>query len=360
ALGWAASAVWATALAGSFGLRAFTAVPERGSEYRAVLPAVGDDPIGFLDSFAGTLRASPEAFPIHVRAHPPLPVLLFWAVRQVGLSGPYWAAAVIIAVGTAAVPAIMITARSLAGEDTARRAFPHLTLAPALVFVAVSSDALFLGISAWGVALLALAVCQQSAARAAGLGVASGLAWGALPYLSYGLLPLGALAVAVLLARPAGSRVAAAARLPILGAAALAAMLAAAMVAVAFTAAGFWWFDGLAATHQAWAAGEGSDRPYVYFLVASLATLALLVGPGGAAGLARLREPRLWSLVGAALLGILALDLSGFTRGEVERIWLPFAFWVVLAAAALRPVRLWLGAQVATGLVVEAVVWSAW
>ncbi|MGH3344541.1 MAG: hypothetical protein ACRDPK_17060, partial [Carbonactinosporaceae bacterium] len=350
------SAAWATALAAPGGSHAFASTPERGSEYRSALPAVGDDPLGFLGSFAETLQSDPASFPIHVRGHPPLPVLLFWALEQVGLSGPYWAAAVMIAAGAAAVPAIMITARLLAGEAAARRAFPYLTLAPALVFVAVSADALFLGITSWAVALLALAVGQQRVGRAAALGAASGLAWGALPYLSYGLLPLGALAVTVLLARPVGIRVAAAARLSALGAAAL----AAALVAVAFTAAGFWWFDGLAATHQAWVAGRGSDRPYAYFLVASLATLALLVGPAGAAGLARLRDTRLWRLVGAALLGVLALDVSGFTRGEVERIWLPFAFWVVIAAAALHPQRHWLGAQVATGLILEAVVWSAW
>ena len=40
-------------------------------------------------------------------------------------------------------------------------------------------------------------------------------------------------------------------------------------------------------------------------------------------------------LPGAALLAILAADLSGYSKAEVERIWLPFAVWLLAGASDL-------------------------
>ena len=57
---------------------------------------------------------------------------------------------------------------------------------------------------------------------------------------------------------------------------------------------------------------------------------------------------------------------SGMSKGEVERIWLPFVPWAVLATAALsvgRPsarLRPWLGLQAACALVVAVSIWSQW
>lgn len=168
---------------------------------------------------------------------------------------------------------------------------------------------------------------------------------GAVPYLNYGLLPAGALVVAVLLLRPS--------RPALLGAVA-----GAAFVVALFTAGGFWWFDGVEATHARWAAGSGSDRPYDYVLWANLALFAVITGPAAAVGLARLRDRRTWLLVGATLVAVVVLDLSGVTRGEVERIWLPFASWVMLACAGLS--RGWLAPQVMVALVVQATVGLMW
>jgi hypothetical protein len=39
----------------------------------------------------------------------------------------------------------------------------------------------------------------------------------------------------------------------------------------------------------------------------------------------RLRDRQLWLLVGAALTAVLLADVSGLSKAEVERIWLPFA-----------------------------------
>jgi hypothetical protein len=143
--------------------------------------------------------------------------------------------------------------------------------------------------------------------------------------------------------------------------AALAALGGAAAVTLAFAAAGFLWPAGVAATHAQWAADPGAARPYLYFLVANLAVLALLTGPAavGLTRAGRVVSPGITLLVAAALAAVLALDLSGITRGEVERIWLPFAAWITLAAA-LAPTRRLLALQAITGLLLQALVLSPW
>ena len=71
-------------------------------------------------------------------------------------------------------------------------------------------------------------------------------------------------------------------------------------------------------------------------------------GPATVAGIVGLRDRRVWMLVGGAVLGALLADLSGFSKGEVERIWLPLVPFLVVGTAGLRgdvPRRAWLGAQ---------------
>lgn len=371
ALSWLGSAGWAVALAMPDGLARQLTTP---TEYLAGLPAMGDDPLGWLRGFTRDL----QLYPTHVKGHPPLPMLILWATDRVGLHGASWAAALVIAVGSSAAAAIAVTVRLLSGEDTARRAVPFLVLAPTALWVATSMDALFLGVAAWGVALVACgatAIGRATRAREGGpLGPAAlastftgGVLLGSLPYLSYGLLPVFALPLAVLvLARPPR---------PVLVALAAGCLV----VPVAFTIAGFSWWEGVLGTHAAWAAGGGAQRSYAYFFLGDLAVLALLVGPATAQALpsalgraaAALRDTpggvsgtdprRLGWLAAAALAGVLALALSGVTRGEVERIWIPYAAWLTTAAAMHRaPARGPLLAQAVTALVVEALVRSPW
>ncbi|MEV6981711.1 hypothetical protein AB0M95_10700 [Sphaerisporangium sp. NPDC051017] len=338
-------------------------------EYLAVLPAVGHDPLGWLATFTQRL---PE-YPTHVRGHPPLSVLVVWASAAVGLDGPLRAAILVVLVGCSATVAIGLTVRRLAGEEAARRALPYLALTPVSVWIATTMDAFFAGVGAWGVALLLLG--RGTAARtwfAAGAGVLLG----ALPYLSYGLVPYLVIPVTVALL----------VRLP--RSALLAALAGAAAVTGVFAAAGFSWLAGVAATHAEWAADPGAARPYLYFLVANLAVLALITGPATTAGLVRAarelttgrlaavppgrtplhaavvvteaaRRHGTAAVVAAALVAVLALDVSGVTRGEVERIWVPFAVWIGLAAAYAQGRRM-LAAQVVTGLLLQGLVASPW
>ncbi|MWK39754.1 hypothetical protein GEV43_41075 [Actinomadura sp. J1-007] len=176
------------------------------------------------------------------------------------------------------------------------------------------------------------------------------------------MLPFGAVPLAVLLmARPRWRTLAL-----------LACGLA--VVPAAFTLTGFWWPDGVRATLDTYLVSRGSaQRSYAYFLFGDLAVLGLLTGPAVAHALPDLLRtlrrgarapsaiPAGTLLAAAALLGTLVLDASGVTRGEVERIWIPYAMWIVVAAAPHRPpARTWLAAQALTALAVQALVLSEW
>ena len=138
-------------------------------------------------------------------------------------------------------------------------------------------------------------------------------------------------------------------------------------VLAAAAAAGFSWFDGLAATRAAYWSGVGAERPGRYLtLVGNPGALALATGPAVAAGLAPApvggpRRARAWRpalLPAAAAAAVLVADVSQLSRGEVERIWLPFVPWLALAAPGSR--RGWLAAQVAVALALQACLASPW
>jgi hypothetical protein len=133
------------------------------------------------------------------------------------------------------------------------------------------------------------------------------------------------------------------------------------VVPALLTAGGFWWFDGAAATHRAWQLGKGDDRPYLYSFLADFAILAVLVGP--ATAVAAARRPRMvpGTLAAASLISLFALAVAGITRLEVERIWLPFAPWLVVVTSAL-PARCrgWLLTNAACAVVFQTLVYDVW
>ncbi|MFI0448544.1 hypothetical protein [Actinomadura sp. 6N118] len=351
---WLATLAWTVVLALSDGFDHIAKPLDAPTEYPAGLDAVRADPAGWLHTFTDRLNG----YPTHIRGHPPLPTLVFWALDAVGLRGTTWAAVVIIVVGTSAIVAVAMTVRLLAGEELARRTLPFLVMAPLVLWIATAMDAFFLGVGAWGTVLVAFAAKRNRALAALG----GGLLLGSLPYLSYGLLPLFAVPAAVLIAARPSARVA------------VVLLCGCAIVPVAFTMGGFWWPDGVAATFETYRVSRGSAmRSYWYFLVADFAVLGLLVGPAvahalpaalapiGRAARDRVLPPLPTLLVGAALLGTIALAVSGVTRGEVERIWVPYAAWIMVAAARhTPPSRGWLAAQAVTALLVQSLVLSEW
>lgn len=290
---------------------------------------------GFLADFVPGIA---HHWATHVAGHPPGAVLTFWLLSRIGLPGAGAAAIFCVLAGALAIPAVLITVRIVADERIARLAAPFLATAPAVIWVAVSADAWFLCVSAWGIAGLAAGTRLTS--------LIGGLLLGAALFLSYGLVLLAPVAIGVVVAQ---RRI----RPLLLG---LPGLIA---VTVAFGIGGFWWWDGVMATKARVASGDAGARPYLYFMVANIAALAIAVGPATVAGIRQLSRP-LALLPATALLGLAIADLAGISRGEVERIWLPFMPWLIVACAGLPGRRWWLAAQLAVGICVQTLVVSLW
>jgi hypothetical protein len=274
------------------------------------------------------------------------------ALDRIGLGGGGWAWIACIGVGSLVAVAVPVALRALGDEAAARAAVPFVVLLPAAVWVGASADGLFAGVAASGMALLAVGLARRRPAAA----VTGGALLGFGCYLSYGLVLMAALALALAVVV---RRVT-----PLLWAG-----VGVAAVATAFTTSGFWWLDGFRALSERYHAGIAADRPYAYWVWANLACLALSAGPAAAAAVRRalvMVRPSIpcgaVALPLAAACSIAAADLSGMSKAEVERIWLPFAVWL-LAGASLLPAgtrRGWLAAQAVTALAVNHLLFTAW
>lgn len=375
-VGYLTAVVWAFALALVDGWRrGFTARLADGHEYPAEVPGVTDIP-AMLDSFAGRIvDGQPDSWTTHVSGHPPGALLFFVVLDRIGLGGSTWAGIICVLAGCSAPIAVAVALRALGAEDRARRALPFLVLAPAAIWIAVSADALFAGVTAWAVALLAVAAGARSAhlagidrppvpgpdspmARRTAIPAASaaGVLFGFGIYLNYGLILMGLLAVAVLL----GARTVR----PLLPA-----VLGALVVVAGFTAAGFWWLDGYHLVVERYYQGIATTRPSGYWWWGNLAATVCAVGLATTAALTRALAPsRLRTLdpaallVAAAVCAVAAADLSGLSKAETERIWLPFDMWL-LAATAFLPrghVRPWLAVQATGALLLVHLLLTNW
>jgi hypothetical protein len=228
-------------------------------------------------------------------------------------------------------------------------------LAPAAIWVAVSADGVFAAVAAWGLACVATATRSSSRSALWGWGLGGGLLLGSCLLLSYGLLLLAPLVLAVFVAgrswRPFPA-VALGSVIPVL----------------VFALLGFRLWAAYPVLNDRYWAGIAADRPQSYWIWADLAALTISAGPVLGAGLgsllaARHESPRVVRLfVGAAALAIVAADLSRMSKAEVERIWLPFVPWLLLATACL-PTR-WrrpaLALQVVVALLVQHLVLTNW
>ena len=353
---WLGSLGWCLSVALGQGWHRLTAPLTTRYEYLSGLPALRQ--LGW-SSYVRTFVERLPAYPTHVKGHPPGVMGLLWLLDRAGAPTAGGLAAVVIVVGSTAVVPALIAGRVVAGEALARRAAPFLVIAPAAILMATSGDALFAALGAWavGVSVLAAgyaAVRPARPARASGLAFAAGMLGGVGLHMSYGLLALLAVPVPYAVAR----------RATVLLVPALVGLL---VVTIPWMIAGYWWMDGLEATRAVYMSGAASSRPYHYFLVTNLVVFAAILGPAVLAGvwaLARHGQPVGW-LVWPTVAVIVLVDLSGLTKGEVERIWLPFVPWLALACGVLTAhgglarARLWLSAQVVVTLVLQqAIAWK--
>lgn len=357
---WLTGVVWGLSLALVRGWEVgIVEVLANPAEYLADLDRAGNmGPLlaGFAEHI---VYSDPEHWTTQVAGHPPLSFLFYLGLDRIGLGGPAAGGIITALLGTTGIVAVLVTLRALGDRTTARRAAPFLALAPGFIWIFVSADGLFMAVLAWGVALGACAV--RSSRRRVPLAVASGVVLGSALFLSYGLVLALPIAVAALWVRRRWW--------PLLPAAA-----GAAAVTAGFAALGFWWFEGQSLVVIRYYEGIGADRPYGYWVWANFAVLAIALGPAAVAGLgaalgripARVRSraalpPSYW-LAGAALLGLLAATLSGLSKSEVERIWLPFMVWLMPLAAATDPSRhrLWLLAQAGGAIALEFYLHTSW
>ncbi|MEU9309762.1 hypothetical protein [Streptomyces sp. NPDC048256] len=372
AAAWATATAWILSLALIDGWQ--RGVAGRLTSRHEYLQAVGrfhDVPAALRDFTHHILLESPDNWPAHVAGHPPAATLTFVLLDRIGLRGGGWAGIWCVAVGATACVAVLVAVRALADEGLARRAAPFLVLAPAAVWMGTSADAYFAAVAAWSVALLALAVTGRRVRSAA---LSSGLLFGLTCYLSYGLTLFALIGAAVLLL--GRGRVRERPELLVL------LLAGAAVVPMAFTLAGFDWWEAYRLLVTRYRQGAGGIRPYGYWVWANLACAVLITGLATTAGLRRtgatlrhrrggsLARPddpyrsgadaRLSLLVAAALLALLVADLSGMSKAETERIWLPFALWLLSSCAFLTRPRAWLAAQAALALLLNHLLLTGW
>lgn len=362
AASYAGGLAWLLSLALVDGTDGLTRVMANDTEY--LVTARGVDDVGaLLTTYVDRIPLDhPDNWPIHVAGHPPGALLMFVALVRVGLGGDL-AAGLAVTVVAASVPvAVLVACRALGAADLARRAAPFLVLTPAAVFLAVSTDAVFAALAAWGLAALALAARAGRGRAMVGWAVLAGLLLGWAVMCSYGLPLLGLLALAVLLvARSWWS-------LPVAGLAALVPVLL-------LAAGGFSWWEAYPVLVERYWEGLAADRPASYWLWGNLGALLVCAGPMLGAGLGGLRSGRrrllvvdpagvraiCW-LVAAAATTVVVADLSRMSKAEVERIWLPFVPWLTLSLALLpaRWRRAGLVVQVLTALVVQHLLYTTW
>jgi hypothetical protein len=300
-------------------------------------------------------------WPVHIAGHPPGALVFFVVLARLGLGSGFSAGIVVTLFAASTALAVMLTLKLLGAETMARRAAPFLVFAPAAIWQCVSADAMFAAVAAWGVAALAAAAATKTVRRSIAWGLVAGLLLGYAVMLSYGLPLLGLLALAVLVVarswRP----------LPW-------AVLGALVVLGAFTAYGYHYWSALPQLHARQYAGVAHTRPATYWWWADVAALAFSSGPLAFAGVATLwsRTPQTerqpdqtrtirW-LTGAVILVVAAADASQSSKGEVERIWLPFVPWLLIACALLPATwRRWgLAIQVVLALVIQHLLSTGW
>ncbi|WP_432049957.1 hypothetical protein [Verrucosispora sp. NA02020] len=339
-------------------------------EYLHEVPGVTDIPAMLSTFTTRILDFQPDSWTTHVSGHPPGALLVFVWLDRIGLSGGGWAGALCILTAALTAVAVPHTVRLLGGDDAARVVLPFAVVFPGAVWAGVSADGLFAGVTATGVAVLAQAVIRGSAVGAFVGGALLGFGC----YLSYGLVLMVPIAVAVVILGRRHRSVA------------WWALGGAALVVGAFTVAGFDWLAGYHLVIERYYQGLASRRAYGYWVWANLALLLVAAGPAAVVVLRRatvagwqavaslrsradvvgLLDGRpgyaAWLLPLAAAAAIVAADLSGYSKAEVERIWLPFTGWL-MAGAALIPGpgrRTWLIAQAVVALAVNHLLLTAW
>lgn len=312
---------------------------EAKNEYLAGLGALHYGPHVFLDRFAELV----PSFPINVGGHPPG---LLLALDATGITTPPRLAALCIAAVAVTAPLTAALARTV-GLDPARARLAGVlaALSPALLlFGMTSADAIFAALGT-GTAVLLIGN------RVRVLGV---LVFAAITFTAWSLLAVGFFAAAVVWRRE-GAR-------PALILAAGCGVAVLALNGVLALAAGYDAIGTLQATHAYYGNSLARIRPYAYWWIGSPVAWALMTGPVIAGAWLVATSRRHPAAVALAAVIVVAA-VAGFTKAEVERIWLPFVPLACVAAATVLPVertRVIAATLVAQGLLVSLLFQTIW
>lgn len=316
----AGAALFAVLLALTDGVSGLTYGAKHPTEYLANLssaPPAGE----FVRTFVDRIND----YSVHVRGHPPGFILMLKAMDAIGLGG-IWPLVVLtgISCGVVAV-AVMWTIHLWVGQEWARRVAPFLIVSPAAIWMATSADAVFSMIGAVGVLVATYGACRRPP-RAVLFGLVSGVLLGWLVFLTYLgaiflVIPIVIVIVAFVHHKPGAVAVG------------LGGLIGGLFVLYTFWVFGFWLLDGVAITKREYFEGSAQFRDWNYFKVGNIGAALFAIGPATVIGLASLRNRRLWWIVAAAGIALLLSHVSQYTKAEVERIWLPYYPWLIVASA---------------------------
>jgi methylthioxylose transferase len=371
-----AVAVWGPALAARLRFAVVSAVAAAVAVAFTLALAASDglghvlDPVVHPTEYWANLATLPDAstmlhrygtldfllnYSVHAKGHPPAFLLLLKALAALGLGRP-WVAGALSYLGVAVVIiAVLGTLRLAADESVARRVAPFLVVAPYAVWMGTSADAFYSAVGAVAIFLIVRSIRSSRATSwpAFALASAGGVMLGLLLFLTYGGAMFGLAAVTLIIGLTWRNwaqtvRVAAAG------------LFGVAVLVAAFRLAGFWWFDGAQVTQSLYWVGTAQFRPAGYFAVGNLGAALIALGPAVVFGLSRLQDRRVWLVVAAGAVCIVAADASQYSKAEVERIWLIFYPWLLPAVACLPRPRRWIAAQAALAIGLQLALVSKW
>lgn len=283
--------------------------------------------------------------PVHVQGNPPGPLV---ALHLLAVASPTALATLCIATGALVAPLAYDLGRKLGTEQRGRVAGTLTAASPSvLLFGVTSADYVF---AALGVAVACLFIRRHPAAVAAGAGLAA-LA----TFCSWVLFAIPAWAALVAWQRD-GWR--SALRITLFT------VLAVAVFNGALAAA--YGYDPLATVRATVAASSSEPihavRSYAYWIFGSPTAWAIMLGPATTwFALRGLADRDGVAIATFAIVSTAAI--LGLTRGETERIWLPFVPLACVSAAEMlssRKLRPLLLALVSQALAVEVLFFTVW
>jgi methylthioxylose transferase len=358
-------------------------------------------------------------FSTHIKGHPPGYMLMLKALSALGLAKPWIIASLSYFSAGVVAGSVLVVARRFGTAKFTRKAAPMLILGPYAVWMGTSADAVFSALVALAAAGIALATTSRQNARRITFSLFAGLSIGAALYSSWGTVTCGPILFGVLwcgtvrnalrgswqgvqpglkqstghhskpeLTQPrertlvsvseqrtslgsmlrtslstAMDRIAGA--IPV----AVWVLTGVSTIAVTLTALGYNWFAGMGLTKRFYWKGTAQFRPWTYFLVGNLGAVFIAIGVVAVLGIgvaisgsATTHRDNRWlrMVMICALISVVAANLSQYSKGEVERIWLPVMPWLTVPAALLNRPRFWLVLQAATAVGLQVMLISKW